>query len=803
MILHYLKIGWRNLLKYKTQSIITVFGLSVGVLFFAYGYHWYQYETSYDSFHPDADRIYRVFGIHKGSNQQYEFGTVPYVAVEKIEAAFPEIEQVAVQYPAYVSRVSHEGEQLGRAGFTSVDERFIRMFPPKLVAGEINNQTFINQNDVILTESFARKYFGTPENSVKKILTAYDDEYIVQAVIKDLPKHSIFQGDGYITDVYSRKLISETLDEVIKWRHRHGVVLFVKLHKKIDLKAFERKLKTFAVDNNYNDDLLFSLAPLSAVKYKVINAYVKNAFEIKYIYTFIFTALLLIAAVLFNYLNILIQTVRSRVREINLRRVSGASIADIWKQVAVEILLMGLLVSFFSFLILELTSSRFEQLFSTTVVPEKIKFILISTILAVFITLYLLLMLSSFLFVRKALIREFVESRVNISSGKMSLVLQLLVSMFFIFSAWVFYRQVKFMREGDWGFRTENTLQLKMDVENQNGLLKEIKKLPMVEHITHTSFFHIESSLEDIVYTRANEVEWIGKDENFNPFFQFFGVEKDFVNSMGLTLIQGRDFIESDLIKAQPDKVFINETAQRVMQMENPVGEKISVASRWYSYDGHAKIEYEIIGVVKDFHTLGLQTEIQPLIIVGEPHRDGGFFNYLHIKEGTEEEALRAIRDLIPNFEPADVDEEMVRPMRAILDDVSKTEHDVSKLFFIVSIFSILIALFGVYSVSQREMQRRQKEVAVRKVVGAGTKEIMGLFFREYITIVLISSVLALPSAWLFSHRWLQTFAYRITVFWWMFVLAVLLVIAIVVLAIFAQVYKAANQNPPEVLQSN
>ncbi|WP_332456006.1 ABC transporter permease [Petrimonas sp.] len=803
MLSHYLKIAWRNLLKYKTQTVISVLGLTIGVMFFAYGYHWYKFETTYDEFYPNADRIYRVYSIYKSTGKQYEMGTMPYIAVEKLQQAFPEIEKVAIQYPNYGSGFKYNDKDLGYPLFEFVDERFFSMFPPNVIAGAVDENTFKNGDEIVLTESFVREYISTPDEALGKVLVSgYDKPYVVKAVITDPPANSIFKRVGYLPDSDARFFYSKA-DDVVKWRDFNDTGAFFLLKKGTDTKKFSEKLRTFAIDNNYNDDLLFGMVPLTSVRQTISNPFDKVTFDIKYIRTFILSALLLIFAAFFNYLNILINTMFTRVREMNLRRVNGASTLNIFGQIVIEMLLLIVVVLLFSFCALELTIPVFEKTFSTIIITGKIYRILLVTICAVSTMLYLTAFVFLSRFIRKTSLRQSTPTKNKFSSNRISLVLQLAISLFFILSAFVLYRQVHFMHNADWGFNKNHLLQIEMKLNERIPFMENVKKLPMVKNVINTNFFTIIPNMENMGGTRAMDVEWEGKPMDYNPVFQTFDVEMNFVTDIGLTLQMGRDFAEQDLVgRWKSDKILINETAQRIMEMENPIGKKITVPANWSNEQGRGKEEFEIIGLVKDFHTIALQSEIPPLLIKGMSNANGGYFNYVRVVSGTENDAIKAINELVLKHQPDDENEELVKTVDSILADLSKTEQDVMNLFFTVAALCVLIAVFGIYSVSQRETQRRRKEIAIRKTAGAKTREIMAMFIREYLIITLAACAGAFPLAGLFMHRWLQGFAYRISISWWMFAVVSLVVAVIVLLTIFSQVNRASNQNPAEVVKS-
>lgn len=804
MILHYLKIAWRNLRRYKTQTIISIVGLTIGVVFFTYGYHWYTYETTYDSFYPNSDRIYRVYGVHKNANKQYDQGFVPYIAVEKLRNAFPEIEEVAIQFPNLGSSFKYNDKNLGYPKLMFVDENFFRMFPPKVILGELDNNR-LKENEIIITESFARKHFDNPGNAIgKTLISGYDESYIIKAVIENPPGNTLFQCEGYVLDT-STSVFSKMADEAAQWRDFMDAKPFFLLHANTDIQKFREKLRTFAIDNDYNDDLLFEIVPLSQVSRVIVDPFNKESFDIRYIRAFTLAGILLLFAAFFNYLNILINTTFTRVRQMNLRRVTGASAIDIFWQLFVEMTLLIAVVAFLSLSAIEATTRLFESVFSTVIISGKVYTTLLVTVGIVAFLLYLIAYLFLYRFIQKTSYKKQFSSKIKFSYGRFSLVLQLVVSLFFITSAFLFYRQVSFMEQANWGFNKDNLLQIKMNVGDRKGLMRAVSQLPMVESIIETDYFTILQNNDQMGAVGMTGVEWEGRPEGYNPTFQIIGVGENFIRNFELTIIEGRDFTEGDFVSrngSQTDKIIINETAISALGIAHPIGKKIIIPANWFSKDGRGKEEFEVIGIVKDFHTIGLQNSIPPLFIKGVRLKSQGAVNYVRVTEGMEQEGIDAIRRIIPKFRPDNENDILVKTMNSLLDELSKTEQDLLRLFLTVSLLSILVAVFGIYSVSQRETQRRRKEIAIRKTAGAQTKEIIVLFLREYLGITFFACALALPIAGIFMHRWLQNFAYRISITWWMFLLVVVVVSLVVLLTIISQVTRAASQNPAEAVKT-
>ena len=803
MFKHYLKIAWRNLLKYRIQSIISVLGLTIGIVFFTYGFHWYKYETTYDSFYPDSDRIYHLYGTLKSTGKQIERGHLPYIAAEKLSQTFPEIESVAVLYPNYGSAFKHGERDLGYPLLEFVDERFLQMFPPKVVTGLVNENSLFNKNEIIVTESFAREYLGTPEDAIgETLISGYNDSYVVQAVIADPPANSFFQKRGYVPDTHARSFLANA-DEETQWRDFHDTRIYIKLEKNVDLGDFRDKLYTFAMDNEYNEDLFLDLKPLSLVRFSIQDLPgSKIHYDLKYIKMFIFVGVLLLFVALFNFLNTFHSNTVARFKEINLRRVTGATIGNIYRQLFIEISLIIVIVGMLSFCSIEITSGLFSRIFGTIVSSCSINKVLAITILFTAIFLFFMTFIILFRSIKRSSFKNNHTEKNSITTGKTTLLLQLLISLFAIMSAFVTWKQVDFMNNMDWGFDTKNLLQVKMKVRDRGPLMEEIKKLPMVDDIISSNFFTVYENTDQLGPTSVSGVEWENKPMDLNPLFQTVEVGENFFDKMKLKIIIGRGFINEDFTRGyQADKVVINKSAQKVMEMDDPIGQTITVPANWFTSEGRGKESFEIVGVVDEFHTVGLQSEIPPLIIKGARY-DIGYLNYVRVLPGMEEEAIKAINNLIPNFHPDDINENLVSSMNQILSELSSTEKNQLKLFTTLAILCILITVFGIYSVSQRETRRRRKEIAIRKTAGAESKEIMSMFLRDYLTLTLVSALIALPLSWLFMEQWLRNFAYRIGISWWMFAVVFLVVAAIVILTIITQVIRAANQNPAEVVKS-
>ena len=810
MILHYLKIAWRNMLKYKTQSIISILGLTIGVVFFAYGYHWYKFETTFDGFYPNSDRIYKVFSIENSSDRKTS--SVPYEAMKKIEEDFPEVEKVAAHYMKQYVSFSYNEENINENNYQYVDENFFNLFPPTLICGSLENYLFvdIDNTDMVITESLANRLFKSPEDAIGKeiVSESYKKTYTIKAVIKDSPPNSNFQSVIYITDFATRNNNLELEDDT-KWGDFNYIQLYVQLHKNINKKAFEDKLSDYAIRNSFNPNLLLGICPLTMTKHDlkgVSELFIDNpSFNLTYIRYFLLAGILLLFSSIFNYLNIQINNVVQRAKEMNLRKVTGASLSKLFIQLFTETGLIILISGILSLTFAEIISPIFEQWFYTVIFRSKLINIVLIIILLITLLLYTTLFISLRLFLKKTSYHKSIthfQLHRTLSVGKLSLAIQLIVGTFFIMSTYVFWQQVRFMQTADWGINTNNIIQVGIIGPRKGDILEEIKQLSNVEEVSPTGLFSIG---EDAGPFSQSNIAWEGRPSDFYPFFQVVDVSPNFAPFFGIDIIDGRNLNEADRSSSIP-KGLINEEALRIIQLDNPIGKKIIIDADFHTIDGRpGRDTLEIIGVFKDFHGISLRNKIMPMVLKNVSSWRESIF-YIRASEGTETETLNLIDEILTkHFKANNPDGEsnnMIRTMNSLLDDLSKLEQELLKLFTVVALICILISIFGIYSVSQQETQRRKKEIAIRKTAGAKTKEIMNLFFREYLFITLIASSIALPLAWLFMNRWLQTFAYHTSITWWMFVLVILLVSSIVIITIFSQVYRASNQNPAEVVKS-
>ena len=390
------------------------------------------------------------------------------------------------------------------------------------------------------------------------------------------------------------------------------------------------------------------------------------------------------------------------------------------------------------------------------------------------------------------------RSKIKISGRRpvlrrMAVTLQLAVSVIFLIAASVVMMQMRFVNRKDLGFDPNGIIRLSGLSWFTNDdvftiLLNELASIPQIESITDTYFEpqYSAKTFNSEINTMTTEVEWPGKLQTEKPVFQLIASDSRFAKTFRLKMVMGEWYDE-----VGEHKIVLNEEAVRVMGLDEPAGSIIRMSN--------SMKEYTVAGVVSDFHTHSLRNRIQPTIFIQSQYPTKSL--YIRVVRGQEQEAMRRITAILPEID-ASLAEVHPTPLNELYGRLNYSEQTGLKLFSVLATVCLLISLFGIYAVATAATQRRRKEIAIRKVFGAQVSDIVGMFFREYTRQVVAASVVALPLAYYAMHRWLEGYAYRTNIPWWLLTGVITIVVAVVLLTVVGQVLKAANSNPAEVVKS-
>ena len=809
MILHYLKIAFRNLLKYKTQTAISVLGLAVGLGFFTFGYHWLKYETSYDSFYPDADRSYLVYTQDENNKQGYSQSVLGNFIRERL----PEVETVTQSFVSNEFNYTFDEQTIKTPDFMSVDSNFLDIFPQILICG----RTLERPDEIIISESIAKKYFGHMEKALDVVLqqaSAYGyhmpdaRQLRIVGVMPDAPKNTTMAANGYYRTHEVRKPDPNNPQE---WK-RSASITHLKLKKGVKGEDFQAHLDKAIDQMDFLKGMSFKVIPLHQKHFEFAS---EESFTYSAISMFTLATSLLLCCVLFNFMNLFLNRYYQRIREVKLRKSVGATTLKLLMQVMVEIMSYGVLGTLVCGCFIELGIPFFEETFGINIPKADIMWEYFYLGIILLVVMQVLLLFPAWQFIRsvgKQALTGIPQSKGRNQMRRIGLATQLVICLFFLASASSLYRQLRFMNDTDLGFDTKHIVELVVSGFGQNGknMLEDIRQLPMVERHTTTSQWMV--SKEGL--TTQNNYEWQGKTEDDQKLtFAAIELDKDADKMFNFRLKEGRTFTEEDwnstgrqkdVLTSRPvfNKMLISESAARTMRLDHPIGEIIRVPLQLI---GRAPIwtDYEIIGVVRDFHPQGMKAEPVPTLLF-QSFRFINNINYFQVTPGTEEEFIKAIDRLAKKHEwnPEDSMNKAPQLLSDKMKNLNKSETATFRLFAILTMLCVLISLFGIFAISSTTIVQRRKEIAIRKVMGATAREVVELFFREYSWLVSVSAVVAFPFFYWVVSRWLEQYPYRVSVGAGMYVVLSGITILMVLLTVFRQVMRAANENPADVVKS-
>ncbi|MDR3141794.1 MAG: ABC transporter permease [Tannerellaceae bacterium] len=567
--------------------------------------------------------------------------------------------------------------------------------------------------------------------------------------------------------------------------------LYVKFHPRTDVSALAEQLRDFASRLGANAAVELRTLPAGDVRHR-LNADVP--FTLNFIGLFVIAGILLLFSALFNFLNLYSDLFRQRNREWRQRAAHGASSGQLVWQMSFELACAILPALAFACFFIVCTRPAFSGLLDIEIrLPQLMRlFIVCGTgIMA------LMLFIGFILFRRLSRLSMQPRRGMKITGGQPALrraavTLQLAVSVVFIVAAGVVMMQMRFADRKDLGFGRNGIIQLSgfLDISGkvQAVLMHELESILQVENMTD-AYFETQHNVNP--YTITAKVEWPGKSPSDKPAFHFILTDSRFAETFRLKMLMGAWWNEGE-----KQKIVLNEEAVRVMQLSEPTGAVIRMPSL---EDTSVSETYEVAGVVNDFHTRSLRNRIQPTLFIPS----SGLHNMLYIRvaPGQEREAIRRIAAILPGID-ATLTDVRLTPVSELYDRLNQSEQAGLKMFSILATVCLLISLFGAYAIAAATTRRRRREIAIRKVAGAKASSIVFLFFREYALQALIACAVALPPVYLAMNNWLQGYAYRTSIPWWLPAGVTTGVAAVVLLTVLGQVLKAAHSNPAEVIKN-
>jgi putative ABC transport system permease protein len=800
MLKHYLKIALRNVRKHKTYSFINVFGLALGIACCILVFLFVRHELSYDVCHANAAQIYRV----NLSNKMPDGGIKikagqPLPLAPTLKASFPEIQHATRAQSGTV--VIQAGENAIKEPALYADADLLRMFTFPLLHGEVET-ALAQKNAVVLSEATAQKYFGNEMPLGKTLTLNFGDDrrdFIVSGVAKKIPDNSSLKFDLLLP--YEN--LPDYREFETSWT-AWGAVTFIQTAQGTPAAEVQNKFKDF-VKSHYSamirtwqilgwlaqeeGALQLQLQPLAAVH---LDPNVENGLvpasspTYSYILAGIGLVVLLIACI--NFMTLAIGRAASRTLEVGMRKTLGAFRSQLMKQFWGEAMLFSFFALLLGIALAEAFLPVFNSLANKTLSVDYLgdwKIYGVFTGLAMLAGLvaggYPAVFLSRFNPVTT--LKNQITLRGKNRLSQILLVAQFALSVLLIISALIMSYQLDLLTTHQPGFNAEQIVVIPTNTRDREG--EQLLQLYRDKLSGQSRILGIAGNSDGFI----REPSWksFGKADGSNWQVNVMRVDHDFVKILGMEILQGRDFsqeITSDAAHA----LLVNETLVKEFDWQEPVGYAFT------DFDSSATV----IGVIKDFNYASLHQKIKPLVL----HLDAKWaIKYIFVRiapgdfAGTLALLRNAWREIAPSrpFDYYFLDEDFDQQYRA--------EERWTQIVLYATAFAIVIACVGLFGLSALTVAKRTKEIGVRKVLGASVAGIVGLLSREFVKLILVANLIAWPLAYIAMNSWLQDFAYRVDVGWWVFVLAGGLVLLIALLTVSYQAAKAALANPVEALR--
>lgn len=808
MFKNFLTVAWRNLVKKKVFSTVNIIGLALGLAIFTLISLYVLDELSYDRFNDRADRIYRVNTHIKVNGSEFNDKNTPAPLAGALAGNYPRIEQALRISGGNDILVKKGDETLVENNAFFADSNLFSVFTLHVLKGDPNT-ALKDPNSVVISASIAKKYFNSLDVVGKTLKINNTSFYRVTGVIKDMPaqshlhlnfiiamaglesaKSDFWLSNSFMTYVLVRKGTTQSeLDNYLKQTAK----------KYAEPQVIKIAHSSFSDLERKGDHFKYASIPLTKIHLYSQLSEVEPSGNIQYVYISAIIGLLILLIACINFMNLSTAQSAGRAKEVGVRKVIGSSRISLVRQFLTESLLTALIAFILSIVLIILLLPLLSQLSGKEIhlasglhmwlFPALLCVALISGLLA---GIYPAFVLSAFDPI-KILKGKFV---LNVRGYKLTnalVVFQFATAIVLIAGTIVIYQQLSYIRNKDLGYDRDHVLVLSNASalgEHTQAFKKEVLQLPGV----------VAGSLtQNLPTTTANN--WnrnaYSKDATMNASqtqtLVDWAVDAGYIPALKMEIVQGRNF--SPDMPTDSSAIIINETAVRSLGFKDPLTAKL--------YDLNSRTNevkaFHVIGVIKDFNAGSLRYTTAPLVMRYSNY--GGQFIF-RIKSANIRQLLSQIENLYHSFDQMSSQPFIYSFMDEDFNNLYKGEERTGSMFTAFTALAIFIACLGLFGLAVYSAEQRTKEIGIRKVLGATVGGIISLLSKDFIRLILVSVVIATPVAWWAMHKWLQGFAFRIHISWWIFLVAGITAILIVLITVSFQAIKAAVANPVESLRT-
>ncbi len=787
MVKNYLLVAWRGIWRNKLFSLLNTLGLALGMASALLIFLWINDEWQVDQFHVNGSRLYRVL-----ENQQYTdgrlftFASTPGPMAPYVKEKYPEIEKAA-RFTWQVTELFQAGDKRFYEEGRYTEQDFLDMFSFALIEGEA---TFAlkDKHGIVISQKMAKKFFGNEPALGKVLVMGTTESFTVTGVLADLPAASSLKFDFLLPFDFFWDQNKAWLDQ---WDN-NNIRTYLLLREGADVHAFGEKFKHEIREHVENTNVELFVQRFG-------ETYLHGDFEngkrsggrIEYVRVFCVVALFVLLVACINFMNLATAHASKRAKEVGLRKVIGAAPRQLFRQfmgesfltvAAAAVVSVGLIILLLP-VFNDLTGKSLSfQLLDSNVIVIFLAVIAFTTVAA---GSYPALVIAGFQPV--AVLKGQWKSGARAARLRKTLVVaQFTLSIMLIISTAVVYRQVNFMEDRDIGFERENLFYVWMegDVREKFETFRTtLLASPAIEAVTATSQLPID------IGNSTSGVQWEGKNPDERILFTNMNVDYDFIQTMRMEMAEGRPFDRAQVTDSV--NYIVNEkAASKFGFAQGTAGQELTMWER----------KGRIVGVVKDFNFGSLHNPIEPLILrIPRPSEYSYNCVLVRVNPGDEAAGIRATENVWKQYAPG-------YPFKYSFlnqdwENFYKAEGQRGRLFNAMAVLSIFISCLGLFGLSAFAAERRTKELGVRKVLGASVPSLIGLMGREFVSLVLIASLLGCAGGWFVMERWLSSYAFHVDVGWFTLVAAALICLVICLLTVAFHSFRASTANPAKVLR--
>lgn len=785
MLRHNLLLIYRNFKKYRSSFFINLIGLSTGLACVLLIYLWVADELSVDKFNEKDERLFRGMEHRKKLDGTWTSPTTSGLTANALKEDMPDVELAAmVTWPGpYLIKVE---EKQWTVNGVYADKDLFNMFSYELIKGSAD-QVLKDKSSIVISDVLAKKLFNTLDCVGKSIEVQNEFSAQVSGVYKAMPVNASEQFEFVIP--------FDKFRESREWTNRWGstgLLTLVLLKPGVNVNEFNSKITDF-IKNKTNGETIYRTLFLKGFSENYLYGRYENGIlvggRISYVKLFSIIAVFILLIACINFMNLSTAKATRRIKEVGIKKAVGAGRQSLITHYLGESLLMSFISFMVAILIVDLSLSQFN-----IITGKQLTLHLEGTTILILIGIMLFtgliagsypaLYLSGF---RPATV---LKGKLNSSFGEIwarkgLVIIQFSLSIIFIVSVLVVYKQIEFIQSTYLGYKKDNLIYFRLSgalakTENQELIIDEIKKIPGVENASSTS--HTLTGHNGGTWG----VEWEGKNPDDRSEFEIFTSNYDLIETYGMEIAEGRSF-SRDFISDSAAIVF-NENAIQFMGIKDPIGKTVKLWGK----------ERKIIGVVKDFHFESLHVPVKPVFFRLEPNDT--YLLMTKIKSGTEKETLAAMEQIYKKFNPEFPFE------YNFVDKNNQSQYENEERVAVLSRYfaglAIIISCLGLFGLAAFTAERRLKEIGIRKVLGSSVFGIVYLLSSDFTKTVLLSILVAVPVSYLGANYWLGSFAVRISLEWWYFIGAGLIALIIAWVTVASQSLKAARVNPTQCLKN-